>query len=58
MTKLKESKQTHWAFWASGTLLSLATLGLVSMDVTQYGAFGVVTLLFVWGTLEAERTTA
>lgn len=47
-------KQTHWAYWASGTLLSVATLA-APMDVPQYGAMGIVTLLFCWGTLSAER---
>ena len=47
--------QTHWAYWASGALLSLGTIGACSMDVHQYGAMGIVTLLFCWGTLSSEQ---
>jgi hypothetical protein len=55
MIKLQQIKQTHWAYWASGTLLSLATLGAAPLDLPQYGALGIVTLLFSFGTLFNER---
>jgi hypothetical protein len=54
MNKINQ-KHTHWAYWVSGTLLSLATIGAAPLDIQQYGAMGIVTLLFYWGTLSAER---
>ncbi|MCA9780221.1 MAG: hypothetical protein KC800_26025 [Candidatus Eremiobacteraeota bacterium] len=47
--------QTHWAYWASGALLSLGTIGACNMDVPQCGAMGIVTLLFCWGALSSEQ---
>ena len=55
MTEQVRSKQTHWGYWAGGTLFSLATIGAAPMDLTECSAMGVVTLLFFWGTLAAER---
>jgi hypothetical protein len=55
MINIQQAKHTHWAYWASGTLLSIATIGAAPLDIHQYGAMGIVTLLFYWGTLAAER---
>ena len=55
MTKLKDSKPTHWAYWASGVLLSLSTIGIAPLSVEHSAALGAVVLLFLLGTVEAER---
>ena len=55
MTKLKDSRQTHWAYWASGTLLSLSTIGIAPLSVEHSAALGAVVFLFLLGTVEAER---
>ena len=55
MRNLKQFKQTHWAYWASGALLSLASLGATPMYIPQYGAMGIVSLLFIWGNVSNER---
>lgn len=56
MNNFFQSNQTHWAYWASGTLLSLGTIGACSLETHQYGAMGIVTLLFCWGTIWSERS--
>ena len=49
--------QAHWLFWVSGTLLSLATTFVAHLDINQYEAVAVVTILFALGALQAAKSS-
>lgn len=58
MFKVQSAPNTHYSYWVSGTLLSLASIAVGNYEVEQYAAMGIVTLLFFWGAVVAERCEA